>query len=296
MPSPSAFGSHGRRFSPFLSPRDRVDQFRSMHRLGERVAGRFSHWEGRGLGWVDFPSGPLLASMASSPKPGTRLYFLVKQLFPDIVLQEVFPQDRPGTIDLLQRFWIEQGRLETRLGQLASPAQVEFLDFRDMADAFRQALDSDPELGRELEEAFRIVQAINAELAKRSLGRYVYLPWLTGHVRCAGLLLPPSQGTTSPETSAMPPEALFVCIHPLCGNMEIHLALARTPPGFTVFLEHAEHQSSLGAWLDQWFARTGEAGLVFLGIRPLPGGLPSGALARLLLPCGPSRMGLHIQV
>lgn len=296
MPPFSPFGSHGPHSMSLRTAKDRVEQFRSQHRIGEQIAGRFSQWAGRGLGWVEFPGGPLLASMSSRPDPGTRLHFLVKQLFPEIVLQEIIPRDTPGIMDLLQGFWVEQSRLETRLIQLVSPSDKGMPDFRAMKEAFRQALQRDSEIERELQELTLRVQAINTELAQRGLGRFYYLPWLAGHVRCAGLILPASQEAMHASKPSTPAEALFICMHPVFGNMEIYLAMSRMPPGFAVHLEHVEHQSSLTSWLDQWFSRSRHADLDFLGARPLPGELPYGALARLLLPHASDRLGLHIQV
>lgn len=277
----------------FRSPaaRDRVDQFRAMHRIGERIVGVFYRWEGPGLGWVEFQGGPLLASMASQPEPGTKLRFLVKQLYPDIVLQEMFPQDKPGVLALLQRFWAGQNRLETRLSQLGLATSAHFSASRALL-AFKQLLDTHPELHRELLELSSLTHTLNMELEHRGLGRFFCLPWLAGPVREAGLLVPTQSAKKG--KAGMLAEAQFVCSHPLAGRMEAHFVLAPDPAKVTLYLERVELEPLLTAWLNKWFSRPPRY-LELCGVKELSGGWRSGILARLLLPWEYKTAGLHVQ-
>lgn len=294
---PNSFvGGHARFASQAPSSKDRVDHFRSLYRIGERVAGIFSHWEGKGLGWVNFQCGPLLARMESHPEPGTRLQFLVQQLFPEIVLQEIFAKDKPGILSILQRFWAGQSRLETHLGQLTSLSNPKRLNVQKMAAAFRHIVENQPELGREFADLTILLRAINEELEQRGLGHFFCLPWLANHVRGAGLLLPASKSGIAASNSQTPAEVQFVCAHPVLGHMEIHFALVQKPVGFMLYLERTEMESSLKPWLEHWFLRIKLKRLAFLGTKPLAGGLRSGILARLLLPWEPGTAGLHVQV
>lgn len=278
----------------FRSPsaRDRVDQFRATHRIGERIVGVFRRWERPGLGWVEFQGGPLLASMASQPEPGAKLRFLIQQLYPDIVLQEIIVQDRPGVLDLLQRFWAGQNRLETSLSQLGLDTSKHFSASRALL-AFKQLLGAHPELRQELVDLLALRHALNMELENLGLGRFFCLPWLAGLVREAGLLVPAhprGQGRTG-----ILAEAQFVCSHPLTGHLEAHFVLARAPVEVTLFLERIELEPILTPWLEKWFSRPPRR-LVLSGVKALAGGWRSGILARLLLPWESKTAGLHVQV
>jgi len=263
-----------------------------MHRIGERIVGVFRRWEGPGLGWVEFQGGPLLAGMASQPEPGKKLRFLVKQLYPDIVLQEIFAQDRPGVLDLLQRFWAGQNRLETRLSRMGLDTSEHFSAPRALL-AFKQLMGTHPELHRELLGLSSLTRALNTELENRGLGHFFCLPWLAGHVREAGLLVPTQP--TKEGKAGMPAEAQFVCSHPLAGHMEAHFVLARDPAEVTLFLERIELEPILTPWLKKWFSRPPRR-LAFSGVKALSGGWRSGILAQLLLPWEPKTAGLHVQV
>ncbi|HDQ40173.1 MAG TPA: hypothetical protein ENN39_04000 [Desulfonatronum sp.] len=293
MDKESMRGAHGRHAFPRPAARDRVEQFQSQHSIGERITGTFLHWHSRDLGWVDFLGNPLLASMASRPEPGARLMFLVKRLFPEIVLQEIVAHAQPGILNILQRFWACQSLFETHFSQhAAAPAW----NVREMAASFRDILENEPELHREFAKLSRLQTTINMELGVRGLGRYFSLPWLAHHIRDAGVLLPPWQRLTALDSLPFPDEAQFVGTHPLLGHLEIHFALARKPAGFTFYLERFEREPSLKPWIEDWLPRLGHTRLVLLGVKPLGGGLRSGILARLLLPWEPGVSGLHVQV
>ncbi len=294
MPPP--YGPGYSPFSSFPASRSRVDLFRSRHRIGERISGIFARWEGKGLGWVDFPTGPMLASMASQPQPGARLQFLIKQMYPDIVLQEILPGAQPGVLNLLQVFWTAQGRVESLFRQVIAESTDHSL--RELESIFGQALDLNPRLHAEHEQMATQLLAINAELDRKGCGCFVCLPWLAGRVREAGVLLSQNRSSAS-DGSFLPAEAQFVCAHPRYGQMEIHFALTctdvHTDAGFRMYLEHGDATAQLEPWLVSWAARF-KSGLPCLGVKPLPGGLRAGILARLLLPWEPGTLGLHVQV
>lgn len=281
--------------NPFFSSpssRSRVDIFRGQHRIGERLLGIFTRWEGKGLGWVDFPTGPMLASMTSQPRPGDRLQFLIKQLYPDIVLQEILPGGQPGLLNLLQGFWASQSRVES-LSRQVIPEDAHH-SLRELETAFVQALRQNPRLNAEHAEMTMRLKAINIELAQKGCGRFVCLPWLAGHVREAGALL--SQAPcAAPDDSFLPVEAQFVCVHPRHGQMEIHFWLASASTGFRLYLEHGHDRKTIEPWLTSWCTRLLPE-LPCLGVKPLSGMFRAGLLARLLLPWEPGTVGLHVQV
>ncbi len=246
--------------SPFHATPERVERFRADNRVGERISGTFLGWDSPGIGWVDFQGTKLLASMASRPEVGTRLHFLVKQIFPDIILQELSPSGLPGTFPLLQRLWTEQNRLEASLASLwssvapdndpleqaQSQAQTDNVAQNETPNtaqdwahclaarlaAWRKLLNQHPEARQDLHRLNAALEPINTELAAKGIGRFFALPWLSDRVRGAGLLLggaPVHPGQRASGTSA--PQAVFTCTHPALGQVEIHFVLTGSQLG-----------------------------------------------------------------
>lgn len=70
---------------------ERSAKFRKRYRVGEILKGILVKWEYERLGWVDIGDLRLLANIQTSPSPGDELIFTVQQLYPDIVLKELTP-------------------------------------------------------------------------------------------------------------------------------------------------------------------------------------------------------------
>lgn len=315
--------------SPFQATPERVQRFRSENRLGDRISGTFLGWDGPGTGWVDFQGTKLLASMASQPEVGMRLHFLVKQLVPDIILQELSSSGPPGTLPLLQRLWTEQNRLESSLnslwssamstnshleqaqthgkaqGETASAAQGLATHLAARLATWQGLLNRHPEARRDFNRLHAALEPINSELAARGIGCLFLLPWLADRVRGAGLLLggPPGR-TVRPDTGSTAPQAVFFCTHPTLGQMELHFVLPAPPrptsPGWTLHLDLGAVSSRITAsvsdWLQRSFPRPEAGALSFQGVKPLPAGAHAGLLPRLLLASTPGRPRLHIKV
>lgn len=269
---------------------DRAEQFRSRNQVGDQISGNFLGWEAPGLGWVDFEGAPLLASMASQPDKGARLHFLVKQLSPNIVLQELLPRNLPGAFVLLQQFWSAQNRLETGLAAAWPTGSRQVPDVDSRLAVFRGLLDQH----QELQDAYGLLQAalqpINAELTQRGAGRFFVLPWLADRVRGASLLLAPSIAGAAPAS-----QTIFACTHRVLGQMEVHFYSDLESSGWTLHLEQVSAWASVGAWLKQHFPLPGSS-LPFAGLRSLPGGVHAGILSRLFLSTEPQRFRLHLRV
>ncbi|PTN37049.1 hypothetical protein [Desulfonatronum sp. SC1] len=304
---------------PFHATPERVERFRADNRLGEMISGTFLGWDGPGIGWVDFQGTKLLASMASRPEVGKRLHFLVKQLIPDIILQELSSSGLPEAFPLLQRLWTEQSRLETSLASLWSsvPQATDYLEqaqgtapnaaqsWAARLAAWRRLLDQRPEARQDLHRLHAAQEPINTELTARGIGRFFVLPWLVDRVRGAGLLLggppcPPGQEDSGPSA----PQAVFFCTHPVLGQLEVHFVLPGAHQaqhqGWTLHLNLEAIPSrtiaSVSKWLLRAFPRPESGALSFQGVKPLPSGDHSGLLPRLLLASIPGRPRLHIKV
>ena len=67
---------------------ERKGAFRRRFQVGDRVRATLLRWERPGFAWVEVGDLELLASLSLEAKPGQMLHFLVKELYPEIVLQE----------------------------------------------------------------------------------------------------------------------------------------------------------------------------------------------------------------
>ncbi len=309
-------------FSHAASPQ-RVERFRARHRIGEQVSGTLLAWESPGLGWVDFQGTTVLARMTSLPEIGSRQLFLIKQLTPDIVLQELTFLTAPEAYSLLQRLWAEQHRLNRALSSQGQPPGTDFppasIDrseftalgskdaladrLEDCLTRWQQSLEQHGQVRAAYQHLRSALDPINDELASRGLGRFYPLPWLAHHIRDAGLLLrATSSRPGSPETNTKAPatEAVFMGTHPILGDMEIHMSLPPHQPGWTLHLAPKTISSgeiaSVSGWLKTAFPQPESGMLSFRGVQPLPSGEHSGLLARLLLSSAKPRPRLHIQV
>lgn len=288
---------------------ERVERFRARRRVGERINGTFLGWEGTGNGWVDFQGTKLLASMASLPQIGSRLHFVVKQLTPNIVLQEVPPSDPTATARLLRRLWSEQNKLEAALVACRPFTAPDLPDNPGGLGAtfvagyalWKVEVKQNTGLRVGMHRLQAALEPINAELAGRGLGRYLVLPWLSGRVNGAGLLL--GVGTIHPEASmrgSSSPQAIFTCTHQLMGPLEVHFSLSDPHPGWVLYLDQNTLKprtiASITKWLNRAFPCVGSGKLPFNGVMPLPLDTHPGLLPRLLLATAPERHRLHIQV
>lgn len=295
--------------SPLAGSSARIERFRGRNRVGEQISGNFLGWENPGLGWVDFQGTVLLASMASQPEIGARLHFLIKQLTPDIILQELQSHNLPGISLLLQRFWTAQTRLETSLASLWPPAKIGSTQLGERLKTFQNLSIQHPELRADYSRQQSALKQINAELATRKLGRFLTLPWLADRVQGASLLLSAgpeptarvaAKGPLGSNPPVAPTQALFACTHPALGPMEITFTLSGPQPGWLLQLEQEVVQSAsmafLSDWLHQAFPQTRTRTFPFLGIKALPIGAHAGILPRLLFTPEPGRFRLNLKV
>ena len=67
---------------------DDIIRFRQRFRPGDIVEGKILHFEAPGLAWISVEKLCLLARTRFNYPVGQKLYFLVKQLYPQIILKE----------------------------------------------------------------------------------------------------------------------------------------------------------------------------------------------------------------
>lgn len=262
----SGSGGYGRR-------NDRREAFRRKHVVGQRVIGIFERWQSDSLAWVQVDGHPLLAQLGGSPQPGQRLFFIIKALHPDIVLQEFVPETggSGGLANHAQVFWDARTGFETLLLQhadillAASSPQKRKKKFQDM-------LREQPALGASYAKLLQSVEGVDTWLHAHGQGRLLLLPWLMPKAREQELLLASDTQTADQNTGLR--RLIFAFTLPAIGACEVR-ALLRPPQGrYRIFLERMEHaarvQEQLAGMLRPvagWELEAGGVGQLQPGVR-----------------------------
>ncbi len=184
----SGYGAGGGDSPRSRQGEERRQAFRRRHRVGERLQGTLLRWESPGLAWIRVAGHELLAWISDAPEPGQPLWFLVRELFPELVLQQLGQSEAPGPgLSECLQAWLEARRhflpLVEGLGVPGglSPAARE--------QAWVSGLASRPEAGPALARVLECLGALNRVLESNRLGRLLYLPWLLDGAHDLELLL-----------------------------------------------------------------------------------------------------------
>ncbi len=168
----------------------RKREFRRRHARGDRVQGIVLRWESEGLAWVRVAGQELLAAIRTTASPGDQLLFLVRNLEPEIELQELGFARSGSASALLRGFFAARSRLDafsSRLGPLhGETSQARRREW--LAAAGRQ-----PEALAGLARTLLALEPLNLALAARGGGRIVYAPWLAPGARGFELVVEPSE-------------------------------------------------------------------------------------------------------
>lgn len=164
--------------------RDRAAAFRARHGIGQRVRGRILRREQNGLTWVLVGGEELLARLEVQAEPGQELWFIVRALTPEIMLQALPPGqaavDLPG---LLQRFRAAREVFEQQDAGLLKPLSGLPPSPGVRREAFLAALAGNAAASERLDRTLELLGQMNASLDPASGLCALYLPWLLPALR-----------------------------------------------------------------------------------------------------------------
>lgn len=233
---------YGAGFGQPEAERDRAAAFRSRHSVGQRVKGRILRREANGLYWVQVGGEEMLARLEVQAEPGDQLFFLVRALTPEILLQvlsgETDAGDLPG---LVQRFRAAREVFEIKDSGLLS-ALCSAPSGAQRREALEQALGRHPEAAERHAKAQDYLAHINA-LAPEGL-QALYLPWLTPSLRRQEMLR-----RVRPDGSL---ETALSAADPACGGLEARLTVGTGQPHLRLAVEHPEQSGPLQVELAAW--------------------------------------------
>lgn len=274
----SGFGSGS---GPGFGNRERRQAFRRTHAVGQRVVGIFRGWHDEGLAWLEVDGQPLLAHIGGSPEPGQRIFLLIKQLLPEIVLQELPPEaleQGPGLAASAREFWEGRGRFEALL--LPSTSELE----QETEPAAREArflslVSGNPPLHAAFQDLQRCVRQVNLLLAGSGGGELLLLPWLFPGARETEYLHMPPKGSDQ-ELG----EYVLAGVFPHWGRGEIRILHKDGRGRFRLLLERPDLSRTAPRILEPLprdFRHALALELEFGGVGPLPPG-PRTVLAAML--------------
>ncbi len=226
----SGFGGYGD------GGQERGQLFRKRHRVGDRLRGVMLRWEAEGLAWVNVEGQELLAEIATRPEPGQYLYFLVRSLVPEIVLQEILPASvgaQAAFPDLARTFWSARTRFESSLRnrELRWPGK----NAAERKTAFFSLLAQDTHLALEFAALLGPLSWLNLGLKARGAGRIYYLPWLLHEPLACELLATGRQLASGSVT-----ELALGFDHLDMGHCELQVLLQGKRAGVRLLAEHPD--------------------------------------------------------
>lgn len=270
---------------------DRVRRFRSRHSVDQVISGVMLRWEDSYRAWVLVDGQEILALIGSRPSPGQTLWFRVKQLYPEVVLQELHGKGEGGPVLPVhaQRFWALRARFEGLCRSLF-PEGGGVLSPDQRKKQFFQAVAQDTKAGQSLRDLAEAVAGANLLLAGQ--GRcLLFAPWLMPLAHDQELVAASTSQQASDVSSDQDEmegmrEVVFGFTLNRLGRCELRLLAPRDQnrahgngPRFRLLLERLEQADAV---LDQLRALDLPGSKAeCLGTGPLPPHTPS-ALARLL--------------
>ncbi|WP_320170413.1 hypothetical protein [Maridesulfovibrio sp.] len=255
---------------------ERSAKFRKKYKVGEIVQGTLLRWEQSGLGWVQIDELLLLASIATSPAPGDVLTFVVLQLYPDIVLKEVGPDDFNeqgryiSPVDATRNFVRTRAAFQSR-----ARAVFEELSARKELDAdgrmklMLELLEADRDSTVLFFETQRCVADLNSVLRS---SRLYYMPWLVPSALNVEIVLKIKE-PDEPETSFY--ELLLSMDVPPAVPVRYRMMYKKPGCSFKLLADDANIRTLLGVHFKHCFPE-------FIGAEKIPAQSSGGFLAELL--------------
>ncbi|MDD3310660.1 hypothetical protein [Pseudodesulfovibrio sp.] len=237
------FGS-GSGNSGFGGGDDRSTAFRRGRRPGQKVRGRVLKRVADDMAWVEIEGHRLLAQLRSSPREGTWLVFVIRQLVPEIVLKELYESGTAATprLETAASFEAARALFENRFRPEA--AQVAALPAAERSGAFLTLLESAPKLRAAYLDALGCAGEITALFPPSH--RLLYQPWLLPEARRqATVVRAPAEEDESRMQAAMVEFEL-----PAFGLVRAEFLNKDGETGYRLKLQHPDRREALQAHLE----------------------------------------------
>lgn len=157
---------------------NRSDSFKKGRKPGQKVRGKLLKWVSDDMAWVEIEGHKLLAQLKSKPPVGAQLTFLIKQLYPEIMLKEIFGASAGGTntLSLASDFESARTLFENALRPLSQSVERE--PHTQRLTTFIELISSNNKLLTTFLDTTACVQTINRHINTAKVGTLYYQPWL----------------------------------------------------------------------------------------------------------------------
>ncbi|WP_432737232.1 hypothetical protein [Maridesulfovibrio sp. FT414] len=255
---------------------ERSAKFRKKFKAGEVIQGILLKWEQPKLGWVQIDDLLLLANVMTSPMIGDVLTFVVQQLYPDIILKEVGPDDFNSMGEYINPTDVTRTFVRCRSAfQSRGRDLLELLSegggldasgrLNRMLDLFR----AEPEIGALFFETLKAAADLNSIL---KASRLYYMPWLIPSGLNHEIVLKIKEPTNR-EGSFY--ELLFAVDLPPAVPVRLRMMYRKPQCGFKLLADDRNLGTLLGVNFKHAFSE-------FLGVERIPQQCAGGFLAELL--------------
>ncbi|MBI9111523.1 hypothetical protein [Maridesulfovibrio ferrireducens] len=255
----------------------RATAFQKKYRVGEILKGRLLKWERQTLGWVEINSQTLLADISSSPVPGDTLAFIVHQLYPDIILKEIDPNDISAEgqflnpVDITRQFVTKRAAFEaqsrTVINKFYRQAEA---TCPDKAESFLKIIESDTQSTILLFETLKCVSLLNSSLKTATLH---YMPWLMPIALNQEIVLKIKKDEQNPDNSFY--ELFYAFDLSPSSPMRFKIMYKKPQCGFKLLADSQGTSLLLSSKLKESFPE-------YLGIEKIPAYFAGGFLSDLL--------------
>lgn len=250
--------------------------FRKKYRVGEIIQGSLLKWEHGRLGWVQIDELQLLANILTSPSPGDELTFVVQQLYPEIMLKEIGPDDLNergfyvNPVDTTRDFVRCRAAFQSR----AAAVLDELSGRRDLSSAerrncFLESLEEKPDIAALFFETLKCAADLNSVLKS---SRLYYMPWLVPNAMNQEIVLK-IKNVADPENSFY--ELLYALDLPPSTPLRFRIMYKRPQCGFKLLSDDRNLSTLLGVNFKHAFPD-------FIGVERIPPQSSGGFLSELL--------------
>ncbi|WP_027722189.1 hypothetical protein [Maridesulfovibrio zosterae] len=256
---------------------ERSTIFRKRYKVGQIIQGVLLKWEQHKLGWVQIEDQKLLANIQTVPAPGDTLTFIVQQLYPDILLKEISPDNLNK-----QGIYIDPAEVTrkfvTKRSAFQSQARCLFNQFDNMElansqlrlNAFLELLEENGHIASLFFETQKCVADLNSVLRYAKL---FYMPWLVPTALNQEIVLKIKKDTENPDNSFY--QLLFALDLPPSIPARFRIMYKKPQCGFKLLTDNANLKTLLGVHFKHSFSE-------FLNVERIPQQNYGGFLAELL--------------
>ena len=258
---------------------ERSTIFRKRYKVGQIIQGVLLKWEQQKLGWVQIEDQKLLANILSFPSTGDTLTFIVQQLYPDILLKEISPENLNehgiyiDPAEVTRKFVTKRSAFQSQARSLFNQFDnMELANSQLRLNTFFELLETNENAASLFFETQKCVADLNSVLRYAKL---FYMPWLVPTALNQEIVLKVKQDAENPDNSFY--QLLFALDLPPSIPARFRIMYKKPQCGFKLLTDDSNLKALLGVHFKHTFSE-------FLNVERIPQQNYGGFLSELLTP------------